>query len=466
MNKKTMTLIFGVLLFISVNPLLAQKEWTLEECILYAFENNIEIKKSVINVTSADADLLQSKLNLLPTVNGSISQSYNWGRGLNPQSNLYVTEQTDNTSFGLSSDLTLFNGLQQINNVRKNQFDYLAAKYDSDKIRNDMSLNVAAGYLQILFNLELVKNAERQVETSMDQINRTTKQVDAGAIARGSLYDIQAQGASEEANLVSAQNKLMLAYLDLMQLLDLESNTEFDIAKPQLEITGTPTLLPAESIYEKSVTLMPEIKSAEYKVQSAARSLAMAKGMRSPRLYASGSYGTGFSRQILAIIGTDSVTNAPIFGDTKSFDLQFKDNRSGNLFFGLSIPIFNGFQVSTNINQSKMYQETVDLNLQSERLRLRKNIESSYADAIAAYQTYLARKKSVDAFTEAFKYTEEKFNVGMVNSTDYNVSKIQLANAESDLASSKFDYIFKTKILDFYMGKTLSLSDIANVKVN
>jgi len=464
MNKITITLVLGFLTIFSSTTLMAQKEWSLEECINYAVENNIEIKKSVISVESSDLDVMQSKLNLLPTVNGNVAQSYYWGRNLDPQTNLYTTEQSDNTNFQLSSDVTLFNGLQNINNVRKKQFDYLAAKYDSDKIRNDMSLNVAAGYLQILFSIEQVKNAERQVETSKDQINRTSKQVEAGAVARGSLYDIQAQGASEEANLITAQNNLMLAYLDLMQLLDLESTKEFDIEKPEFDIVGTPNLLPAEMIYNKSVTLMPEIKSAEYRVQSAERSLAIAKGMRSPRLFASGSYGTKYSRQILDIIG-ETPAGVPIFGDTKPFDLQFKDNRNGNIYFGLSIPIFNGYQVSTSINQSKMYQETVDLNLQTEKLRLRKNIESAFADATAAYQTYLARKKSVAAFTEAFKYTEEKFNVGMVNSTDYNVAKIQLANAESDLISSKFDYIFKTKILDFYLGKSLTLSDIANVKV-
>ncbi len=466
MNKITITLVLGFLTILSGTTLLAQKEWSLEECINYAYENNIEIKKSIINVESASTTLLQSKLELLPNLNGSTSQSYNWGRHINNAgSNLYVTEQTDQTNFGLNSDLTLFNGLQQINTIRKNQFDYLATKYNSDKIRNDMSLNVAAGYLQILFNIELVKNAERQVETSKDQIDRTKKQVEAGAVARGSLYDIQAQGASEEANLVTAQNKLMLAYLDLMQLLDLEANEDFDIEKPDLEIVGTPNLLPAELIYNKSVTLMPEIKSAEYSVLSAERSLAIAKGMRSPRLSVSGSISTIYSRQIKEVLGVDTITKSIIYGDPYSFDKQFKDNRNGSVYFGLSIPIFNGHQVTANINQSKMYQETVNLTLQSEKLRLRKNIESAYADATAAYQTYLARKKSVDAFNEAFKYTEEKFNVGMVNSTDYNVSKIQLANAESDLAASKFDYIFKTKILDFYLGKSLTLSDIANVKV-
>jgi len=466
MNKSAIQYLAVLFLVLSVNQVVGQKSWSLEECINYAYENNIDIKKSIIEVESADDDRLQSKLGLLPTLNASASQSYNFGRSLDYQTNLYQDKQSDNSSFGASTDVTLFNGLQKINTIRKTQFDYLATKYNSDKIRNDMSLNVAAGYLQILFNIELVKNAERQVEISQDQINRTQKQVEAGSVARGSLYDIQAQGASEEANLVSAQNRLMLAYLDLMQLLDLEASVEFDIQKPELEITGAPTILPAEMIYNKSVTLMPEIKSAEYQVLSAERNLSISKGMRSPRLYISGFYGTNYSRQILEIIGyTPEPEKIPIFGDTKPFDQQLKDNRAGNLFFGLNIPIFNGYQVSTNINQTKMYQETVDLNLQAEKLRLRKNIESAHADAMAAYQTYLARKKSVEAFREAFKYTEEKFNVGMVNSTDYNVSKIQLANAESDLVSSKFDYIFKTKILDFYLGKSLTLSDIANVTI-
>jgi len=402
---------------------------------------------------------------MVPSLNTGASQNYNWGRNLDPQTNLYTTEQTQQFSANISSEVTLFDGLQQINNVRQKQFDYLAKKYDSDKIMNDISLNIAASYLLILFNIELVNNAQRQVDISKEQIERTEKQVEAGAVARGSLYDIQAQGASEEANLVNAKNNLMLAYLDLMQLLDLEASEEFDIEKPKFEINSAPTLLSPDVIFSKAVDIMPEIKSAEYVVQSAERSLAIAKGMRSPRLYASGRYGSTFSDQIYEIDGTDPVTGLPIIGDdVKPFTGQLKDNRYGSLFFGLQIPIFNGYQVSTNIQKSKIYKEAVDLNLQIEKNILRKDIESSYADAIAAYQTYVARKKSVTAFQEAFKYIEEKFDVGMVNSTDYNVAKIQLNNAESDLASAKYDYIFKTKILDFYLGKSLTLTDIASLQ--
>lgn len=461
-KKSVYITVFAVML-LGIN-LTAQKLWTLEECIDYAFENNLTIQQSALNVESSDYDLTQSKLGLIPSLNASSSQSFGWGRSPDQQTNIYSTEYKQNTYFSLNSEVTLFNGLQQINSIRKAQFDYLANKYDSDKIRNDISLNIAASYLSILFNIELVNNAQRQVDISKEQISRTQKQVDAGAVARGSLYDIEAQGAADEANLISTKNNVMLAYLDLMQLLDLESNFDFDIDKPDLEIVGTPTLLPADFIYNKSVMIMPEIKSAEYKLESAGRTLSISQGARSPRLFVSGSISTIYSNRIRPFNGFDPDGNA-IYGDPFPFSDQFVDNRDGSIVVGLSIPIFNGYQVSTNIKKSRIYYENVNLDLEIEKNRLRKNIESSYADAIAAYQTFVSRQKSVDAFKESFKYTEEKFNVGMVNSTDYNVVKIQLANAESDLASSKFDYIFKTKILDFYLGKSLTLSDIANVIV-
>lgn len=461
MNKKAFALLLLLGMVISSINLVAQKLWSLEECVAYAYENNIQIQQSYLGVESADLSLDQSKINLSPSFNASLSQNWRWGRTPSPQTNIYENQQSQQSYFGLNSDLTLFNGMQQVNNIRQKQFDFLAAKYDSDKIKNDMSLNIAAGYLQILFNIELVNNAQNQLDISNQQLDRTSKQVEAGAVAKGSLYDIQAQAASDEANLINAENNLMLAYLDLMQLLDLEANQEFDIVKPKLEITAKPTLLPPDMIYNTSVAIMPEIKSAEYRVQSAERGLYIAKGQRSPRLYASGSYGTSFSDQIKDVLYNNN--GDPIgFGDTKSFDQQIKDNRNGSLMFGLSIPIFNGYQVSSNIQQSKINMENVNYNLQLEKNRLRKSIEQSYADALAAYQTYIARKKSVDAFTESFKYTEEKFNVGMVNATDYNVAKLQFSTAVSDLAASKFDYIFKTKILDFYLGKSITLDDIAS----
>jgi len=463
-------MLLGMVVF-SIN-IVAQELWSLEKCIEHAYENNLTIKQSQLDVLAADEDLRQSKLNMIPSFNAGVSQNYRWGRNPNYQTNIYSSEQSQLFSTSVNSEITLFNGLQQLNNVKQKQFEQMVKKYNSDKIRNDISLYIAGGYLSILFNIELVNNAQRQVDISKEQIDRTEKQVEAGAIAKGSLYDIMAQGANEEANLITAKNNLMLAYLDLMQSLDLEASTNFDIEKPQLEITDSPTLLPPEMIFNKAVEIMPEIKSAEYSVMSAEKSLSIAKGMRSPRLYATGQYGSSFSDQIYDFdLVPDPTPENPnntklVQGDVRPFGNQFKDNRAGGLFFGLQIPIFNGYQVSTNIKKSKIYKESVDINLEQEKQVLRKNIETAYADAVAAYQTYIARNKSVKAFNESFVYTEEKFNVGMVNSTDYNVAKIQLSTAESELASAKYDYIFKVKILDFYLGRSLTLTDIASVESN
>jgi len=351
MKVQTIILTLLVSIFAFSNNAEAQKLWTLEECIAYAYENNIEIKQSVLSVNSANSDLLQSKYNLVPSLNASASHAYGLGRSFDKSENSFTNKNTQQSYFSINSQVTLFNGLQLINNVRQKQFDFLAQKYASDKIRNDMSLNVAASYLLILFNIELVNNAQRQVDISKEQIDRTLKQVEAGAVSRGSLYDIEAQGAADEANLVSAKNKVLLAYLDLMQLLDMEVNREFDVEKPIFDIVGTPSLLPAEMIFNKSVTLMPEIKSAEYKVESAMRGLSITKGQRSPRLYASSSYGTSYSDQ------RHNVDNQgfPIDGDIMSFGDQFTENRNGSLTFGVSIPIFNGYQVSTSIKKSQIY---------------------------------------------------------------------------------------------------------------
>jgi len=277
---------------------------------------------------------------------------------------------------------------------------------------------------------------------------------------KGNLLDIQAQGANEEANLVSATNKLTLAYLDLKQMLDLKADTPFDIDKPALDITSKPELLPVSSIYDVALGIMPEIKSAEYSLKSAGRSLAIVQGQRSPRLSMTGSYGNNYSDQIRK----SNIPTNPDFNLIKPFWSQMADNRNISLGFRLSIPVFNGFQVSNYIKKAKIYQENANLNLEIKKNKLRKSIEQAYTDALAAYKTFEARKKSVVSLRESFKYSQEKLNVGMVSSTDFNVAKTKLNNAESDLSSAKYDYIFKTKILDFYLGRDLTLKDIATPK--
>lgn len=456
MKKKIIFLLpLFAFLFIGVS-LTAQQEWSLEKCINYAYENNLQIKQSKLNAESSKESLLQSKLGFLPSFNASISQNTGWGRSIDMATYRYTNKRSSQAYGSVNANLTLFNGLQNVNNMRQKEFEYLAKKYNSDKIRDNIALNIAASYLQILFNIEQVHIAKRQVEISNKQIERTKKEAAAGTVARGNLLDIEAQGANDQVNLVTAQNKLMLAYLDLMQLLDIKGNTAFDIEKPNLIITQRPDLLPIQSIYNHALGIRPEIKSAEYSVKAADRALAMAKGQRSPTLSLNSSYGNNYSDQI-------RVSNNPLdpgFKETKPFWAQLNDNRSITLGFRLTIPILNGFQVSTNIKQSKISLENADLNLEIQKNNLRKSIEQAYTDALASYQTYVAREKSLISLKESFKYAQEKLNVGMLSSTDYDVAKVKLFNAESDIIAAKYDYIFKTKILDFYLGRSLSLKDI------
>lgn len=457
MKKKIVFLIPLFVFMIFGIRVAAQQQWSLEKCINYAYENNLQIKQSNLNAESSKESLLQSKLGFLPSFNANISQNTGWGRSIDMATYRYTNKKTNQAYGSLSANLTLFNGLQNVNNLRQKQFEYLAKKYNSDKIRDNIALNIAASYLQILYNIEQVNNAKRQVEISKKQIDRTKKETMAGTVARGNLLDIEAQGANDEVNLVNAQNKLMLSYLDLMQILDIKSDTVFDIEKPNLVIAQKPSLLPIQTIYNRALQIRPEIKSAQYSVKAADRALARAKGQRSPTLSLNSSYGNNYSDQIrLSNNPTD-----PGFNQSKPFWDQLKDNRNVTLGFRLSIPILNGFQVSTYIKQSRISLENANLNLKIEKNNLRKTIEQAYADALAAYQTYIAREKSVVSLKESFKYAQEKMNVGMLSSTDYDVAKVKLFNAESDIIAAKYDYIFKTKILDFYLGRSLTLKDIA-----
>jgi outer membrane protein len=456
MKKKIIFLIPLFAFLILGVSVTAQQQWSLEKCINYAYENNLQIKQSKLNAESSKESLLQSKLGFLPSFNANISQNTGWGRSIDMATYRYTNKRSSQAYGSVSANLTLFNGLQNVNNLRQKQFEYLAKKYNSDKIRDNIALNIAASYLQILFNIEQVHNAKRQVEISKKQIDRTKKETMAGTVARGNLLDIEAQGANDEVNLVKAQNKLMLSYLDLMQLLDIKGDTVFDIEKPNLVIAQRPSLLPVQTIYDRALAIRPEIKSAQYSVKAADRALAMARGQRSPTLSLSSSYGNNYSDQI-------RVSNNPLdpgFKETKPFWDQLRDNRNVTLGFRLTIPILNGFQVSTYIKQSKISLENANLNLKIEKNNLRKSIEQAYADALAAYQTYIASEKSVISLRESFKYAQEKLNVGMLSSTDYDVAKVKLFNAESNIIAAKYDYIFKTKILDFYLGRSLSLKDI------
>lgn len=449
--------------------------WTLDQCIDYALKNNIQIKQSELNADLAKVNLTQSQANLLPSLNANASHSYNIGRTIDRFTNQFADAQVLSQNFSLSTDVTLFSGLQNINTIQQNRYTYLANKYDVDKMKNDISLNIATAYLQVLFAMESEENAKNQMGITAALLERTKKLVEVGTAAKGTLLDVEAQLATEELNYTNAQNQVDITYLSLAQLLNLPSTEGFTIVKPDLNIANQQILdVTTTQVYNTAVTKLPEIKSAEFKLMSAEKAVKVAWGGVSPRLSFSASYGTGYSGLSKRVTGAPTfqayVPNGDITssGDTvytpyfsnpateqiPYFD-QYKNNVNKSFGFFLTVPLFNRLQTKTAIDRARIQKMNAELTVESTKLQVQKNIQQAYSDANAALKKYNASLKALTAMQESFKYTQQRFDVGMMNSNDYNDAKNKLIKSQSDLLQAKFDYIFKVKVLDFYQGKPL-----------
>jgi outer membrane protein len=470
-------LTFLLLLVVSL-PVLAQKIWTLDDCVTYALENNLDIQKQIQAVESSKASLLQSGLNMIPNLNMGASNIWNTGMTVDRYTNQFANTTVRSNNFYISSGMTIFSGLQKLYTLKQNQIGLLASKYDLDVLKNDISLSVAGYYLDILFNKELLDVAESQLSVTKEQVERVRKMVDAGAAAQGDLLNIEAQSSTEELNVITARNRLSISYLSLQQLIDLPVSRDFDIEKPRLKEVAPPReLVTAEVIYGHALNTRPEIKSGELRVKSAMKSLSIARGAQYPILTFSGSYGTGYSGASREVdpaippvvtstpIGITQLSHDTVLADmttftyrTKSFYTQWDENDNFSVGLNLTIPVFNGWQVRNAVSQAKIQRNVAELDLEKTKRVLRNTIEQAYADAVASLQKFNSATRKVASQEESFKYTQQKFDVGMVTSYDYNNSKNQLTSAQSELLQAKYDFIFKTTILDFYMGNPIRIS--------
>jgi outer membrane protein len=455
--KKSLFLITAFLLLTIGQIFSQEKVWSLEECIRYAIDNNIQIKQQVIQTDYQKNALDQAKLNLLPTLNGQASQNYSFNRTLDQNSYQYVNQNGQSNQFYLGGSLNLFNGLQNYNTIRKNKYQLMASEFDLQSIKDNISLSIALAYLQILLNNELVSATAGQLNITKDQIEKTRKMFEAGSVAKGNLLQIESQAASEELQLVNVENQRDISYLTLTQMLELKSPEGFKIEIPSISVdTNSIISGKIEDIFAQAQGLRPEIKSAEMNLSASEMALKIAQGGRSPQLSMSHSASTGYSSVRKKVLSIDPVTG-PVYGEYP-FSEQIKDNKGYGLGFSLSIPILNGWQVNKNIANSKLSIENYRYTLEAQKKQLYKNIQQAYADAVAALKKYGASIQAVAYSEESFRYTEVKFNQGMVTSVDYNTAKTQLLNAESDMSQSKYEYIFKTKVLDFYKGLPLNLN--------
>jgi outer membrane protein len=451
-------LFLSILLLFAISfPAFNQNTWTLEQCISYALQNNLQIKVQEINIKYYENSYRQSLLGVLPSLNASAYYSMNSGRALDQTTYQYSNQTLKSANGSLSSSVTLFNGLQKINTILQNRYNVLSGIEEVNKFKNDIALNLALAYLQLLLNRELADNSKNQLEISKLQLTRSKQLMDAGSIAQGKFLEVQAQAANDELTLVNSQNQVDISLLNLKQMLDMDTVKNFDIIKPDFSnfpITDIATSI--DDIYKQAETNLPQIKQAEYSLKSSEKGLDIARGGRSFSLSLSYSYGSQFTNPSTHQIGTDPDTKLPIYANYSNTD-QLKDYVSSTVSLGLQVPLFNGWSTNTSISNAKLGVLNSQYQLEITKKQLYKDIQQAQTDAIAAFKKFNASDNAVKSNEESFRSIQQKFDLGLVNFVDYSTSKTQLTEAQSNLLQAKYNYIFKTKVLEFYKNGQIKL---------
>jgi outer membrane protein len=441
----------------SLSVFAQQEPWTLEQCVNYALENNISIQRNQLDVKSAAVQTKAAKGNFLPNLNAGVNQSFSFG--LNAGSTGVATQNNrSNTGFNIGSSTTLFNGFRNSSEYKKAKLGNELSQLALEKMENDISLNVVNAYLNILFNRENLEVAKIQADISKEQVKRISELFEAGSAPKGDLYEIEATLANDVQNLITVENSLNISRLNLAQILQIPYEN-FDVADIDIEAPSIALLEEEGSseVYERALQIMPEIKQAELSYESTNYDVKIAKSGFMPSLNFNLGANTGYFYNY-ADIPINPINNLPSFSDDQwnpSFGDQFKDNRNYSISFGMNIPIFNRNQNKAAVKRAKLNQERSELALAEQKQNLYQSIESAFLDAQAAIKTFDAAKLSLKSQLEAFRNAEERFDLGVLTSYDFNLSRNGLVNAQATLIRSKFDYIFKMKLLRFYYGEPI-----------
>lgn len=447
--------IIAVCVFLLGTGLNAQErvQWSLDTCISYAQENNIQINRSKLNIERISQDELYAKANLFPSLNASFSQGYNFGQSLDPFTNEFATDQVAYGNYGANLGFDIFGGLSKMNEVKRSRSDLLVSQLETSRMKNDISLNIATAYLQILFQKELLKVATEQVEISIMQEDRVKKLFDAGQVPNSDYLDIKAQVANDELTRVQAENNLLLSYVSLVQLMQLpiDAQKTFDIEIPNLDSYSDVELFvtPGE-VYSAALNIMPEVKRDQETITRNELNMRTVKGNYWPSLTFSAGIGSGYSGLNLE---NPLDPNSP----AKSWGNQFNDNLNYQTALSLRVPIYNGLVVRTSSQKAEIAVREATYNLAETKNNLEQSIQKAYYDALAAKQKFIASESAVESLSESFAYSQLRYEEGVINQVEYNQIKTNLTKAQSDLVQAKFDYIFRLKILDFYQGKPLEL---------
>jgi len=436
---------FILTLFISCS-LFAQKRWTLRECIAYAIENNIEIKQQSLNVENSEIELNTSRNSRLPNLSAGVNQSLNFGRSPSMATGIYEQNTSAGTGFSLSSSVMVYNGNRIHNEIKNSEINLKAAVEGLNKAKESLSLNVAASYLDVLFKKEILKVCNEQCALTSKQVERTAIMAEEGKVPLSQVFDIKAQLAREETNRTMALNDLAQSILNLTQLLNMTDYIHFDILEPEnIELVNIAFIENPDRVYEAALEQKPLIKEATYRLQSSEMGIRIVQSNFLPTVTLGVSYSNGFNY----LIGNDVNNN--------SISSQLANNPRQAIGVNISIPIFNRLQTRNQLRSARLNMENKTLELENAKLGLHKEIQQAYRSAVSAQAKYASTAKALEATLEAYKYAEERYQLQMISAYEYSEAQTKLFSSKSEQVQAKYDFLFRSKILDFYKGVEIEL---------
>jgi len=435
-HKMILRKILLLFLFTGLQMVAQGKKWTLEECVDYAIKNNISIKQSELDLKTSSIEKMEAIGGFLPSLNANANYSVNTGASINPVTNQFQNQTFKSFSAGASSNMTLFNGLANWKVVQRAKLSRIANSYRLDKMKDDIALSVANSYLQILFNKEQLKVQINQNLITKENINRTKDLIEAGVVPAGDIYELQATDATQQQQIINTENTLFISKIGLCQILLLEDYASFDISDEVFDIPLTNISNETqETILVKARESVKEVKIALSNVDLAKKDLAISRSSYLPTLTGFVGYNTRWSESTI---------------------FNFADQLS--LFDGtgiglqLNIPVLNGLATRGRVQRAKINQERATYQLKQAELDLERNVYQAYNDVINARKAFEAAQKSLESRLQAFNFSKERYNVGLQNAFDFSQATLALENAQSEVIRTKYDYIFRTKILEFYFG--------------
>jgi outer membrane protein len=433
MISKKVLLLF---LFVGLQMAAQGKKWTLEECVDYALKNNITIKQSELDLKTSSIEKMEAIGGFLPSINTNANYSVNTGASINPVTNQFQNQTFKSFSASASSNFTLFNGLANWKVVQRAKLSRIANGYRLDKMKDDIALSIANSYLQILLNKEQLKVQINQNQITKENLNRTKDLIDAGVVPAGDIFELQATDAAQQQQIINTENALFISKLGLCQTLLLENYDTFDISDAVIDLPlSNVTNESQEAILAKAKESVKEVKIALSNVDLAKKDLAISRSSYLPTLTGFVGYNTRWSE-------------SPIFNFVDQLSL-FDGTGVG---LQLNVPILNGLATRARVQRAKINEERATYQLKQAELDLERNVYQAYNDVINTRKAFEAAQKAMESRKQAFNFSKERYQVGLQNAFDFSQATLALENAQSEVIRTKYDYIFRTKILEFYFG--------------